>query len=625
MGKLAAKAQQITAAARELTTVDGWENLVTGMGVRGKDKSRATSYRSRGRSLRWGEIDALYREDGMASKVVDDIVEDAFRCGWKVTFQTDEDEKANAEKVNEFNANLEKWHRRVGFKDRAEEHMKQSRWAGGSLLILGAKDGGEPMDPLEPDKVKSIDWVRPVDRFQLSESGVLEANPASHNFGMPIFYWVTSIVSSSGAVNFTDTNALGQVTLSTQNESGGDIASLNDVRIHNSRAWRSDGVTLSDRARIQNGGWGDSVLERAYTPLMHWTSAMLNTGTIIQDFSQGVYKIKGLKELLAAGKESLVLKRFNMMDRVRSVVNAIIADADGEEFERKTTNVAGLSDLIDRNGHWLSAVSGMPLTKLFGLSPGGFGTGESEGENWDDKVKAWQEKKLKPLLEYVYGLLFNTPEFAGVPDGWAIEFEALQLESPEKTAERKNKNAQTDAAYVASGVLSPKEVAVSRFGGAKYGDDIDLNMEARESMSGLGGEDIPDDEAARLNAEAAGIDELEIERGSGASIESETTDVQKTALNGAQIAELKQMILDVRNGDMPGESAMAQALYSFPTMTEAEARAMIGPAMAAAEREPKSDPVQPPPFPPNAPPQSSARGAAPDSEDEGLAGKKDVK
>lgn len=624
MGKLATKARDALDVARELKTVDGWQNLVTNMGVLGKDKAESTRFAPRKLPLSWQEIESLYSQDGMGAKIVDEIVEDAFRCGWRVTFQADEDEKANAERVNEFNAQLEDWHKRVNFLPNAEESLKQSRWSGGSLLVMGVTDGGRPMEPVEPERVRSIDFVRPVDRFQVSASDMLEADPRSPNFGMPVSYHITSVISSSGSATFSGTQSQ-RMGVGSDVRQGEDLETLNNVQIHSSRAWRTDGVTISDRRRLRNGGWGDSVLERSYDPLRHWSSAMKSTGIIIQDFSQGVYKIKGLKELLAGGKEGLVRKRFQVMDQIRSVVNAILADADGEDFERKTTNVAGLSDLISEARLWMSAVSGMPLTKLFGISPGGFGTGESEGENWDDKVKAFQQKKLQPLLEYVYGLLFQTPEFAGVPDGWAIEFAPLQLESPEQESARKKTNAETDALYIGTGVLTPTEVAESRFGGAKYGEDIDLNAEARSAMAELPGEaEGFDEDAERLNAEAMAEQAPEPPE---SEPDAEAANVQSEAMNGAQVASLMSLADKVRAGEWSVETAIGVASVAFPTMSQEQARLIFESAFRSFQSDPPSP--EPPPFAHDSRPgmsvDESARGATRDEGEEGEEGQNNLR
>lgn len=54
--------------------------------------------------------------------------------------------------------------------------------------------------------------------------------------------------------------------------------------------------------------------------------------------------------------------------------------------------------------------------------------------------------------------------------------------------------------------------------------------------------------------------------------------VQATALNGAQIASMVQIVQGVADGILPAESAIQMMLVAFPTMDEAEARAIITPA-----------------------------------------------
>lgn len=520
---------------KRLTTVDGWQSLVTNMGVRGKDKAESIDYKVRAH-LSFAQIDAIYRQDGMGAKIVDEIVEDAFRCGWKITFPTISGSKSTAADVVEFNSDLEEWHKETHFKKRASDHFKQARSTGGALLVLGVKDGQEPVAPLNTNTVSDFNWMRSLDRFQVSSSGVLDRKPSSPNYGMPLWYHLFSVVSDSGGTTGVSPRGVGQpLTTSAVEkkiEDEEDEMSLNNVLIHNTRVWRTDGTVLSDRVRLQNLGWGESVLERAFEPLRHWSSAMKSSGTIMTDFTQGVYSIKGLSEMLSSDKAHLALKRFTIMDQVRSVVNAILVDADaGETFERKTTSVAGLPELIDRAMLWLSAISGMPMTKLFGVSPGGFGTGEAEGENWDNKTKAYQQDVMLPMLEYVYGILFQTPRFANVPEGWKIEFEPLQLESPTITAEIRSKNAQADSIYMSSGAVSSTEIAISRFGGSKYGTDISIDAQSRAE--------------------------------------------KKEVVSGGDQMTLKDLILMVSEGTVSADLAVKAAEFSIPEMSGDMARGIF--------------------------------------------------
>jgi hypothetical protein len=78
------------------------------------------------------------------------------------------------------------------------------------------------------------------------------------------------------------------------------------------------------------------------------------------------------------------------------------------------------------------------------------------------------------------------------------------------------------------------------------------------------------------------------------------SDVQETALNGAQIAALQQIVQSVADGLLPADSAVAMIIVAFPSLDEAEAKKIVEPAAKfkpekpgepTVEAEPPVDPV----------------------------------
>ncbi len=511
------------------STIDSWANAVTGMGVPGKDKSTATRF-FRGHTLSRQELDDLGRQDGLARKIIGRVVDDALRSGWVVTFKGDETKEVTPEEAIDLNERLVTWYKSVRLKRGISQHLKQARQYGGSLLVLGAMDGQRPEQPLDVEKVTEFSFVRALDRWQTDTAGIIDARPDSPHFGFPLIYGLHSVFTHFFRGAGVPESEGGEGVQISQ------APTLQQTRVHTSRVWRTDGVMLSDRVRQQNQGWGDSVLEAAFDPLANWSSAMAGSGTIIQDYTQGVYKIKDMSSIINANGQELVRKRFQVMDYVKSIWNAIMVDADNEDYTRTTTSVTGLSELLDRFGMHLSAVADMPLTLLFGVSPGGFGTGEAEGSNWDDTVKAYQTDFVEPLLEYVLTILFATPEFSDFPANWSIKFNSLQLADPLQEADIRLKTSQADALDIQNGVLSSDEVAISRFGGSAYSTETALDETAREMD-------------ARLAEEGLG----------GVGVE---------ALNGIQIRSLLDILERVKTGLLPKESASSVIAASFPDLAK---------------------------------------------------------
>jgi hypothetical protein len=67
------------------------------------------------------------------------------------------------------------------------------------------------------------------------------------------------------------------------------------------------------------------------------------------------------------------------------------------------------------------------------------------------------------------------------------------------------------------------------------------------------------------------------------------TSVQETALNGAQISSLVQIVQSVADGMLPAESAIQMILIAFPGMTDSEARSIITPAASFEPRLTETD------------------------------------
>ena len=82
-----------------------------------------------------------------------------------------------------------------------------------------------------------------------------------------------------------------------------------------------------------------------------------------------------------------------------------------------------------------------------------------------------------------------------------------------------------------------------------------------------------------------------------------TGDVQATALNGAQIKSLVEVVQSVAAGELPIASAIQLVMISFPTVTEEQARALLSPSEGFVASAPQ--PTSPPPSP------SQGEGAEP--------------
>ena len=422
---------------------DGWMNVLTGLGVCGRDKKQNAFFRI-GQIFNRSELDQMYRSDGLLRLIIDIFAQEMIRQGWEVEGDSDGliIGKFEELKVAQSMGNLIKW----------------ARLFGGSVCIMGIADGLPLDQPVDERTIRDVQWLRVFDRYQAySRDGTFESDLNSPNYGYPNVYTIND--NRTGAVFF----------------------------VHYSRILRMDWNVLPPRWQNFNQGWGDPLIQTIYEELRNYSTAFSNTATIFEDFVNSVLYIPNLTNIIASQcGEQNVMKRLNILNLAKSNTNTALLDGE-ERYEKLTTNVTGIADLLDRFMLSLSAVVRIPVTLLFGRSPAGLNaTGESDVRNFYDAVKQEQESKLRGVLEKLirYIMISKDGPFAGKePENWSLQFIPLWQNTEEQDALTRKAVADTDAVYIDRGVLTPEEVAISRFGGNKWSMNTEIDIKMRERMS----------------------------------------------------------------------------------------------------------------------------------------------
>lgn len=406
---------------------DGWSNLLTGLGTKG-DSTEHTNFVADKIYTR-NELSSLYRFDGFAKKIVD-IPADEMTREW-IEIDGDPDGK------------IIDIMREMKFKKSLNTLRKWARLYGGALMVLLIDDGGELDQPLNLNRVKNILGCRVFDRWQVYwTEAFLTRNPMDKNYGYPDIYQVTPY---SGGAPFT---------------------------VHYSRVIRMDGEDLPEHERFRNNGWGDSVFQSIYRKIRQFSQTEGYISAIIKDFQQMTVTIDGLQEMIASGQEDLVKKRIEIMNISRSILNAVILDKE-EQFQKVSSSVAGLSDIMDRFAISMSGVTNIPATKLFGQSPAGLNsTGQSDLINYYNWIRSEQDDHFREPIERIMQL---AAPLAGLEyDNLTLNFKDLYVLTEAEQADAHLKQAQIDNLYLMNGTLSQEEIRQSRFGGHRYSYQTEL-------------------------------------------------------------------------------------------------------------------------------------------------------
>jgi phage-related protein (TIGR01555 family) len=410
---------------------DGWGNVFTGLGG-ANDK---TSYTKYGTSpiIDDDSLSLIYMGDGLGGRIIDVIADDMTR-EW-IYLGEDEGDDGDS-KAQEVIDELQ----RLNAEEIFNLGIKWQRLYGGAIIIIGAMDGQSPDKPLNVNRVKTIEYLKVVDRTNIPITEcIFDKNPASPTFGQVMVYKVNYYVGSEIIPMFVHHTRV--------------IALYNDPVPSRMRGFTD--VNLRH--------WGMSSLQRIYEELRDLGAITQSTVNIMMEFIIGKYKIKHLAEMLAAGQEQKVVKRVEVMNRSKSVINAVLL-GDDEEYTRDYATLAGLPEVIDRFMLKLSGSTGIPVTRLFGRSPAGLNaTGENDLRNYYDLIEANQRNKLLAPIRSLVATICAYKKIATVPE---VTFNSLyQLSEEEQSkvdktyAEIEKIKADTELIYVNMGAKDVLDVS----------------------------------------------------------------------------------------------------------------------------------------------------------------------
>jgi phage-related protein (TIGR01555 family) len=457
-------------------------------------------------SMSLDQAEELYRGDDLAARLCDLLPADMTRQWLDVLVKGD---KETTEEIGESLKTLRA-------KSKFREALTWARVFGGAAMLPVAADesgaavaidGSDDLSkPLDETKIQSIAGLNVFDAREVI-AVAWYGDPLSPRYGEPVIYRlqpltlnVTSIEEQSLREQEKKGNYSGLQRTATASMPDNTPSVVTIRYIHESRILRFDGVRLTRRLERVQWGWGDSIYVRLLDEIRDFQGSFDSTAVLLHDFAQGVFKMDGLAEAIASGNQALVMARMQAIDLARSVVKAAVIDTKGEEFKREVTPVAGLADLLDKFMTRISAAGGYPVTLLFGVSPAGLNaTGASDIRLYYDKVKDQQEERIGPPLTRLLELLFLAKD--GPTDGqeledWSIQYRPLWQLDEVQQADVRLKTAQGDALYLDRQVVTPEEIAVSRWGGDAYSIETQLEETDPEKRA------VAASEASQAEAEA---------------------------------------------------------------------------------------------------------------------------
>lgn len=382
------------------------------------------------------KLTVQYEDNGLFAKIIDTPAEEAVKHGIDLGLKDDA--------LNDF---VENALDALEWEEKAATAIKWARLYGGSIIVMLIDDGRGLEEPVDWNNIRSIDELRVFERavVQPDYASIYSSDPMravrnqASKFAMPEYYYVQSLYGS-----FT---------------------------VHESRCLVFRNGILPER--VTNPVyrfWGPPEFVRIKRAMKDAMVAHGNGPKLLDRSVQPIYKMKNLASLLAAeGGDEIVMKRLEIIDLARGILNSIAIDSDGEDWDFKSIPFSGVKDVIDTTCNMLSAVTNIPQTILFGRSPAGENsTGDSDFENYYNYIERIQKLMLKKNVRTLLDILFKAGRANGEiqeePD-YKLTFNPLwslsdteQANVDKVRADIELVKAQTAQAYVQMQAMDPSEV-----------------------------------------------------------------------------------------------------------------------------------------------------------------------
>lgn len=401
---------------------DGLVNFATGLGTMQSKRSHSF-WRFEGLAIDWAQYEAAYQSSWLAKNIIDTIPADITR-EWR-EIKCDDADKIRIEED------------RIGLVNAVRDAYRWARLYGGAGVIMITD---QPLDrPLNVNRLGkgSLKNLIVLDRWYLGGVDTQVLDIMSPDFMLPSEYW---------------------------------IANAKNVRVHPSHIVRFTGEKLPPRLRFMNQGWGDSTLRVAMEPIEDLISAIGGVGESLQEFNVDVVKREDLFNDLTTDQAGAIQKRFEQFRLMKSIIHLAVLDGT-EEFDRKNVQYAGIDTLLEKQMQMIAGACHTPMTKLFGMSPGGLNaTGDSDLRNYNDYLRSVQNEVLDPALKKLDEVLVRSA-IGGFPEDFNYEWKPLTTPSPMDLATANKTQADADAAYLDAGVITVSQIQRNLQASEKYSFD----------------------------------------------------------------------------------------------------------------------------------------------------------
>lgn len=401
------------ATRKKKPTVDSYKNFVSRVGFGTGNQNDASHYGFHPVTRNRVQMEWAYRGSWIVGRMVDIVAKDMTKSGVELITSDSPDKIVDFEKDL---LQLRIW-------DQLCQTIKWARLYGGAVAFIMI-DGQDPKTPLRLETISKGQFkgLLPMDRWLVNPSLQDLITEFGPQFGKPKFYQTVP-----------------------------DTMGMPLMMVHHSRLLRFEGVELPYWQRIAENLWGQSVLERLWDRLLAFDSTTTGVAQLVYKAHLRTLSVENLREIIAAGGPAMkgLLAQLQTMQTFQTNEGVTLLDTV-DKFEAHNYTFSGLDSVLMQLGEQLAGATEIPLVRLFGQSPAGFSTGDTDLRAYYDSIHTAQVSTLQYQLEPLYKVAYISKFGKLPPDHFVLKFKPLwQMTDVEKATAAASLTSAVTATYEA--------------------------------------------------------------------------------------------------------------------------------------------------------------------------------
>lgn len=227
------------------------------------------------------------------------------------------------------------------------------------------------------------------------------------------------------------------------------------VAVHESRFLYFTENEVPTILRPSYNFFGLSLAQTVLDAVSHYTDCREQANRLLKKYATTVFKTD-MDNVLSGGMDNMLQNRIQYFVQNRDNDGCAAIDKEREDLVIMTTSLSGVTDVVRQAMEYVAAMFNEPVTKMWGISPAGFNTGDADLRNHYDNIASLQAKMFSEPMQRLCRVM-QMDLFGETDNSISFEFAPLGIDDEQVKANTNKIQADTDSVLIDAGIITPEE------------------------------------------------------------------------------------------------------------------------------------------------------------------------